>query len=109
MIRDRGNIKWTAMMLSEHVAELQRWQNEDNYEERPQLDDFDLQAIHYEIEVAKKRECAVHVKLWDKGKSVFYMGVIREVNVEAMWITVDSPFGRDRMPLSDIISVQIAE
>lgn len=54
MIRDRGNIKWTAMMLSEHVAELQKWQNEDNYEERPQLDDFDLQAIQYEIEVAKK-------------------------------------------------------
>ncbi|WP_399632621.1 hypothetical protein [Sporosarcina sp. SG10008] len=39
----------------------------------------------------------------------FYMGVIREVNVEAMWITVDSPFGGDRMPVSDIISVQIAE
>ena len=109
MIRDRGNIKWTAMKLSEHVAELQRWQNEDNYEKRPQLDDFDLQAIQSEIEVAKKRECAVHVKLWDKGKAVFYTGVIREVNVEAMWITVDSPFGRDRMPVSDIISVQIAE
>ena len=109
MIRDRGNIKWTAMMLSEHVAELRRWQNKDHYEERPELDDFDLQAIQYEIEVAKKRECEVHVKLWDKGKSVLYMGVIREINVESMWITVDSPFGRDRMPVEDIISVQIAE
>ena len=109
MIRDRGNIKWTAMMLSEHVAELRRWQNEDHYEERPELDDFDLQAIQYEIEVAQKRECEVHVKLWDKGKSVLYMGVIREINVESMWITVDSPFGRDRMPVEDIIDVQIAE
>ena len=44
-IRDRGNVKWTAMMLSEHVAELHRWQNEDNYEGRPELDDYDLQAI----------------------------------------------------------------
>jgi len=35
MIRDRGNIKWTAMMLSEHVTELRRWQDEDHYEERP--------------------------------------------------------------------------
>ncbi|MBO0587995.1 YolD-like family protein [Sporosarcina sp. E16_8] len=109
MIRDRGNIKWTAMMLSEHVAELRRWQNEDHYEGRPELDDFDLQAIQYEIEVAKKRECEVQVKLWDKGKSVLYMGVIKEINVESMWITVDSPFGRDRMQVKDIISVQIAE
>jgi len=108
MIRDRGNIKWTAMMLSEHVAEL-RWQNEDHYEERPQLDDFDLQAIQHEIEVAQKRECEVHVKLWDKGKIVLYMGVIREINVESMWITVDSPFGRDHMPVEDIIDVQIVE
>jgi len=109
MIRDRGNIKWTAMMLSEHVAELRRWQNEDHYEERPELDDFDLQAIQHEIEVAQKRECEVHVKLWDKGKSVLYMGVVREVNIESMWITVDSPFGRDRMSVSDIISVQCVE
>ena len=76
---------------------------------RPRLDDFDLQAIQYEIEVAKKRECEIHVRLWDKGKNVLYMGVIREVDVESMWITVDSPFGRDRMPVSDIISVQCAE
>lgn len=109
MIRDRGNIKWTAMMLSEHVAELRRWQEEDHYEERPKLDDFDLQAIQHEIEVAQKRECEVHVKLWGKGKSVLYMGVISEINVDSMWITVDSPFGRDRMPVEDIIDVQIAE
>ena len=108
-IRDRGNVKWTAMMLSEHVAELRRWQNEDHYEERPELDDFDLQAIQYEIEVAQKRECQVQVKLWDKGKNIFYMGVIKEINVKAMWITVDSPFGRDRMPVSDIIRVQCEE
>jgi len=56
IIRDKGNIKWTAMMLSEHVAELRRRQNEEHYEEhyeeRPGLDDFDFQAIQYEIEVA---------------------------------------------------------
>jgi len=68
-----------------------------------------LQAIQYEIEVAqKKRECEVHVKLWGKGKSVLYMGVIRE-NVESMWITVDSSLGGDCMPVEDIIEVQIAE
>jgi len=52
IIRDKGNIKWAAMMLSEHVAELRRRQNEEHYEERPGLDDFDFQAIQYEIEVA---------------------------------------------------------
>ena len=108
-IGDRGNVKWAGLMLPEHVVELRRWQSKDYYEERPELDDIELQAIQHEIEVAQKRECKVHVKLWDKGKSVLYMGVIREINVETMWIRVDSPFGRDRMPVEDIIDVQIAE
>ncbi|MET3656530.1 YolD-like family protein [Sporosarcina psychrophila] len=94
-IHDRGTKKWTAMMLSEHVRELRIWKDKDNYEER-KLDDFDLQAIQYEIEVAQKRECEVHVKSWDKGKVVLHSGVIKEINVEAMWITIDSPFGKDR-------------
>ncbi|WP_399632624.1 hypothetical protein [Sporosarcina sp. SG10008] len=44
-----------AIRARRRVAELHRWQNEDHYEERPQLDDFDLQAIQYEIEVAQKK------------------------------------------------------
>ena len=58
-IRDRETKKWTAMMLSEHIKELRIWKDKDNYEERPQLDDFDLQAIQHEIEVAQNRECEV--------------------------------------------------
>jgi len=108
-VRDRGNSKWAGLMVPEHVAEYRRWQNEDHYGERQLLDDIDMQAIQHEIKVAQKRECEVHVKLWDKGKVVLYMGVIREINVESKWITVDSPFGRDRMLVKDIIDVKIAE
>ncbi|WP_399632627.1 YolD-like family protein [Sporosarcina sp. SG10008] len=50
MIRDR--IKWTAMMLSEHIRELRIWMKEDNYKERPELDNYDLQGIQEEVEVA---------------------------------------------------------
>ncbi|WP_156476034.1 MULTISPECIES: hypothetical protein [Sporosarcina] len=44
-----------------------------------------------------------------EGKVIFYMVVIKEINVEAMWITVDSPFGRGRMPVEDIIGVECVE
>ncbi len=109
MIRDRGTKKWTAMMLSEHVRELRLWKDKDHYIERPELDGFDLQAIQHEIEVAQKRKCQVHVKSWDKEKIAFYMGVIKEINVESMWITIDSPFGKDRMPVEDLIGVECVE
>jgi len=33
MIRDRGNIKWTAMMLPEHLKLLREWQEEEGRRE----------------------------------------------------------------------------
>lgn len=109
MIRDRGNIKWQGMMLTEHTREIKSWLDKDHYTERPQLDEFDLQAIQYEIEVASRRQCVTNVNFWEKGTIKFYSGIITEINPRTMCISVDSPFGRDNMPMKDIVSVQIAE
>jgi hypothetical protein len=108
-IRDRGTKKWTAMMLSEHLVELRKWLKEDNYEERPELDDFDLQAIQKEVEVAYKRKCLTFVKSWDKSNIILHSGVIKEINAQSMCVMIDGPFGTDRMPVSNIIGVQCAE
>ena len=108
-IRDRGNVKWTAMMLSEHVAELRRWQNEDRYEGRPELNDFDLQTIQEEVEVAYKRKCLTFVKSWGNGEIILHSGVIKEIDVESMCITIYGPFGKDRILVKDIIGVRCEE
>jgi hypothetical protein len=64
MIRDRGNIKWTAMMLPEHIIELRNWMDKDHYEERPELSEWDLQSIQEEIEVSYKPKCETLIKTW---------------------------------------------
>ncbi len=38
-----------AMMLP-HVVELRKWMDQDNYTERPELNEWDLQAIQEELE-----------------------------------------------------------
>ena len=40
MLRDRGNIKWTAMMLPEHVQRLRTWQQEDQQITKPTFDEW---------------------------------------------------------------------
>ena len=67
MIRDRGNIKWTAMMLPEHIVELRNWMDKDHYIERPELSEWDLQSIQEEIEVSTNRKCQTLVKTWIPG------------------------------------------
>ncbi len=41
-----------AMMLPEHVEALKEWMEEDYYVENPQLDDFDLENIQENIDIA---------------------------------------------------------
>jgi hypothetical protein len=46
MIRDRGRIKWTAMMLPEHVKMLRDWAHEDTFEEPKEMDEQKLEEMN---------------------------------------------------------------
>ena len=46
--------KWTSLILSERVRELYIWKDKDHYEEKPELDDFDLLPIQNDLEVVYK-------------------------------------------------------
>ncbi|MCF6137690.1 YolD-like family protein [Pseudalkalibacillus berkeleyi] len=45
-IRDRGNIKWTSMMLPEHVKLLRDWKEEERIWNRPELDEQKLEEMN---------------------------------------------------------------
>jgi hypothetical protein len=46
-IRDRGNIKWTSMMLPEHVKVLRRYINEEYYDvPEPSIDEQQLEEMN---------------------------------------------------------------
>ena len=49
MIRDRGRIKWTSMMLPEHVKMLREWVQEDEYEQEKVLDEQQLEQMNETI------------------------------------------------------------
>jgi hypothetical protein len=49
MIRDRGKIKWTSLMLPEHVKMLREWAKEDQYKVKPQLDEQQLEELNETI------------------------------------------------------------
>ncbi|WP_078553087.1 YolD-like family protein [Bacillus alkalicellulosilyticus] len=46
MIRDRGNIKWTAMMLPEHVELLRELKEEQTRKGKPELDEQKLMEMN---------------------------------------------------------------
>lgn len=106
---DRGNKKWTALMLSEHIRELRLWMDEDNYEERPELDDFTLQSIQEEIETAYKRKYQILIQTWKDGKFVTRGGAIELIDPQSKSIVLNNPFGPERIMVSEIINAQFCE
>ena len=109
MIRDRGNIKWTAMMLPEHVAQLRKWKDQDNYTEKPERNEWDLHSIQEELELVYKRQCETLIKTWDDGRIIQFQGKVEGIDLSRMCIVLEDPFGLEIIPVGKIINVQSME
>lgn len=64
MNNDRGVIKWTAMMLPEHVKLLREWQVEDTLTEKPELDEAQLEQINRNLQQAYTAHCPIRLHIW---------------------------------------------
>lgn len=104
--RDRGKIKWTSLMLPEHLERLRDWQAEDHYIERPQLDQFDWDNIQEMLDSAYKCQCETEIQTWQDGKIVYHQGKIKEINIHSKTVIMEDPFGPDRIHVIEIVSVQ---
>ncbi|HWL26345.1 MAG TPA: YolD-like family protein [Ureibacillus sp.] len=80
MIRDRGNIKWTAMMLPEHVKLLREWQEQDQYVKRPELDEWAQQELSEQMQIAYMQKREVELKVWEEKQLYKATGVIAKLN-----------------------------
>lgn len=107
-LKDRGRIKWTAMMLPEHVQMLREWQQEDRYHVKPELDEFDLEAIHEEIRLAELRHCEIELHLWRDGSHV-RTGTIGKIDLAAQQLLLQTGAGTERVAFSDIIGAKTHE
>lgn len=79
MIRDRGSVKWVSMMLPEHVKGLRQWYSSDNDVREPEYDEFSLNAIADEINIAYKAKSNVRISYWNNKRAKEYEGQIVEL------------------------------
>jgi hypothetical protein len=83
MIIDRGSIKWTSMMIPEHVKYLREWKfHELNDEEKPQLSDQQLEIMDEIMGYAMHHCLQVYICFYDHSirKKVEYFGEVKKVD-----------------------------
>ena len=108
-IKDRGMVKWQGMMLPEHMKLLREWYEEDEQDEKPVLDETDLERIQEEIGIALTRQCEVRIKTWRDHKFEYHKGVIKQVDSEKRTLVCEDPFSEYRIAAEEIIDIQMTE
>ncbi|BCB04625.1 YolD-like family protein [Bacillus sp. KH172YL63] len=80
MIRDRGRIKWTSMMLPEHVKLLRDWAKEDTHEKKVELDEQELDRMNEVVAEAMEFGKQVSITHHKNHRHQLLIGTIHHVD-----------------------------
>lgn len=108
-IRDRGRIKWTAMMLPEHVAIIRDYIAHDGKVKKPVLDEWDLRQLEESIGLALTQNAEIKLKYWRDGDILTRGGKILKVDTGRRLLYVEDPFDTTAYSLDDLIDVSIID
>ncbi|UZJ78754.1 YolD-like family protein [Fictibacillus sp. KU28468] len=107
MIRDRGAIKWTAMMLPEHVKQLREFDLEQNEKVKPELDEQQLELIEETICEAMAEDlflCITYFKYHDFHLLIGKVHYLDDSKRE--WRIVDYHNELHKINLDDLVDVK---
>lgn len=108
-LQDRGNKKWVAMMLPEHVSLLREYGKEIKREPNPELDEWDYDAIQHTLDTAIKSKADTKVKLWRDGAFFYNRGIVESVDLRRRVIELEDPFSLLQLKLDEIVDVTIMD
>jgi len=103
MLRDRGRIKWTAMMLPEHVRLLREWQKEDGLPNRKEPDEQQLEEWEFLLSEAMEWNKPVTIRYWKYGQPHEVKGHVHCSHNLTETLRIVTPDGEAKViPLRDI-------
>jgi hypothetical protein len=110
MIRDRGRIKWTSMMLPEHVKLLRDWAKEDTYENKTEPDEQQLEVMNEVIAEAMEFGKSVEITYYKGRRYRLVIGMIHYWDEIAQKLHVIDRFEKvHQIEISSIADVRFAE
>lgn len=108
MIRDRGRIKWTSLMLPEHVKMLREWAKEEQWEERGELDEQWLEELDGIVQFALAGKKKIAIRYFQDCHSRTVTGVIQKMDpVERVLKIIDEHEQPRAIPVHAIEHIEL--
>ncbi|MGQ5176202.1 YolD-like family protein [Bacillus halotolerans] len=82
MLRDRGTIKWTSIMLPEHLTQLKQDLIDVSKIEKPSLDDQQIEEMDLLVSEALEFNKELKLKLFNNGFVENVAGRVHYINFE---------------------------
>jgi hypothetical protein len=110
MIRDRGRIKWTSMMLPEHVKLLRDWVKEDGYEQKREMDEQQLELMNETLSEAIEFDQFVTITHYRDRNYEIVIGKIHYWNELTQRLHIVDRFEEvHRIPIEAIADIRLTE
>ncbi|MFF2179447.1 YolD-like family protein [Lysinibacillus sp. NPDC058147] len=109
MIKDRGNMKWTAMMLPEHLVEIRKWKEEQFHEKKRDLTEWELEEIEQTIQRAFKLRQLVTLTLWQNHNLHDKTGLVTGMDPHKKELLLDANISVKRISLNDIQDAKLID
>jgi hypothetical protein len=88
--KDRGNKKWTAMMLIEHRQRLKKLKEREQDRKKPILDDQEKAAINSKLQQALQNDLEVEIKYYENKQFKTAAGRIDKVDINQRYIIISN-------------------
>jgi len=102
MNKDRGSMKWTAMMLPEHLVEIRKWKEEQFYDKKRELTECELEEIEQTIQRAFKLRKLVTLTLWQNHNLHDKTGLVTGMDPYKKELLLDADISVKRIAFNDI-------
>ncbi|MFI5359076.1 MAG: YolD-like family protein [Halanaerobiales bacterium] len=100
MIKDRGNIKWTSLMLTEHREKLKELYERDKDIEKPVLDEQHLERLDFLLGEAVRLQANIEVLYYENRRLHQYEG---KISLKGNGLYLDSK----KLLIENIINITI--
>ena len=107
MIQDRGTMKWTALMLPEHVEKIKEWKQEVLAESPRELTSWELEDLQQTIDQAINEQLIIILKVWGVSKYVEWIGTIESIIPDTKELVLQTISKDKRIPLQNIYSARL--
>lgn len=109
LLKDRGTIKWTSIMLPEHVQMLKEMWEETEKIEKPLLDPQELEQMNKKIEQAYQENLQISLSVYEDGFIKEVKGIITDIDIQQKQLKVQIKNDLTEMiAFKQIVSIKIS-